>query len=93
MSYAAQISLTWEPPVHSTGVIGYMIHYGTASGVYSQHIDIGNTTSHTVNNLNGGRRYYFAVTAYDQDGQEGAYSNEVRIEPSGLPWLQLLLGN
>ena len=54
-----------------------MIHYGTASGTYSQAIDVGKTTSYTVSNLSDGKTYYFAATAYNRAGQKSVYSNEV----------------
>jgi hypothetical protein len=84
--------MTWDPPVDSTYVAGYNIHYGTASGVYSHHIIVGNTTSTTVSNLNYGKIYYFAVTTYNHAGQQSVYSNEVSYRPPiGTPWLKLLL--
>jgi hypothetical protein len=79
-SLAVQANLAWDPPDISTDVTGYMIHYGTASGSYSQAIDVGNTTSHTVTDLIDGQNYYFAVTAYNAVGYQSAYSNEVSIE-------------
>jgi hypothetical protein len=77
ISYAAQATLAWDPPAVSTDVAGYMIHYGTAPGSYSQGIDVGKTTSYTVSNLNDGQTYYFAATAYNQTHVQSAYSNEV----------------
>jgi hypothetical protein len=88
ISSAAQATLTWDPPVVFTDVTGYMIHYGTASGVYSQGVDVGNTTSYTVSNLNDGQTYYFTATAYDLAGNQSVYSNEVSI---GTPIQQYLL--
>ena len=76
---AGQANLAWDPPDISTDVTGYMIHYGTASGTYSQAIDVGNTTGYTVSNLIDGKTYYFAVTAYNAVGYESVYSNEVSI--------------
>ena len=78
-SLAGQANLAWDPPDISTDVTGYMIHYGTASGSYSQSIDVGNTTSYTVSNLTNGKTYYFAVTAYNAVGYQSIYSNEVSI--------------
>jgi hypothetical protein len=77
ISYAAQATLAWDPPVVSTDVTGYMIHYGTAPGAYTQGIDVGKTTSYTVSNLNDGKTYYFAATAYNRTGQKSVFSNEV----------------
>lgn len=88
MSHAAQATLTWDPPVVATDVTGYMIHYGTASGAYSQSIDVGNTTSYTVSNLNDGQTYYFAATSYNRARQQSGYSNEAS---KGTPIQQYLL--
>jgi len=77
-SPAVQAKLAWDPPDISTDVTGYMIHYGTEAGSYSQSIDVGNTTSYTVSNLIAGQTYYFAVTAYNNDVRDqSTYSNEV----------------
>lgn len=78
-SPAGQANLAWDPPDISTDVTGYLIHHGTASGTYSQDIDVGNTTSYTVSNLIDGQTYYFAVTAYNDVGYQSVYSNEVSI--------------
>jgi hypothetical protein len=76
-SIAGQATLAWDPPDIATDVTGYMIHYGTAAGAYSQGIDVGNMTSYTVSNLIEGKTYYFAVTAYNAGGYQSIYSNEV----------------
>jgi Fibronectin type III domain len=78
-SFAGQATLAWDPPDISTDVTGYMINYGTASGTYSQVIDVGNTTSYTVSNLIDGQTYYFAVTSYDALGNQSVCSNEVSM--------------
>jgi hypothetical protein len=85
ISYAAKATLTWDPPVISTDVAGYMIHYGTASRVYSQVIDVGNTTSFTLNSLNDGQTYYFTTTAYNHAGMQSTYSNELKYLSLKLP--------
>lgn len=61
-----------------TNLDGYKIHYGTASGSYTQIITVDNASinSYTVDNLTNGT-YYFAVTAYDTDAMESGYSMEV----------------
>ena len=76
-AYAGQVTLMWDPPAISADVVGYVVDYGTASGTYTQGIDVGNTTSHTVANLPDGQTYYFAVVAYNSAGTESGYSNEV----------------
>lgn len=82
MALAAQTTLAWDPPVNPdgtlfTGVAGYNLHFGTASGTYTQSINTGNVTSYTISNLNEGTTYYFVVTDYDAAGNESSFSNEV----------------
>ena len=67
-----------------------MIHYGMASGAYSQGVDVGNTTSYTVSNLIDGKTYYFAVTAYNAVGYESVYSNEVSIAIAPSQYLLMI---
>ena len=70
-------SLSWSPPANSTGVAGYNVYVGTASGVYGAPINVGNVTSYVVNNLVIGNTYYFVVKDYNTSGAESDPSNEV----------------
>jgi BACON domain-containing protein/fibronectin type III domain protein len=70
-------SLSWSPPTNSTGVAGYNMYVGTASGVYGPPINVGNVTSYVANNLVIGNTYYFVVKDYNTSGVESAPSNEV----------------
>ncbi|HRY37895.1 MAG TPA: fibronectin type III domain-containing protein [Smithellaceae bacterium] len=81
-TFASEAELTWDPPAVSTGVFGYMIHYGTASHSYSAAIDVGNVTSYTVSNLLDGKTYYFSVTWYDAAHVESELSGEVSLQTS-----------
>ena len=72
----SQTTLSWSPST-TAGVVGYKIYIGTASGVYTQSVDVGNVTTYSVGGLTSGVVYYFAVTAYGANGNESAYSNEV----------------
>lgn len=58
-------------------VVDYGIHYGVASGTYTEVLSTGNATSATISNLVEGATYYFAVTAYNIFGLESDYSNEI----------------
>jgi hypothetical protein len=89
-SLAGQVALAWDPPDISTDVTGYMIHYGTAPGTYTQGVDVGNTLNYTVSNLTDGKTYYFAVTAYNAAAYESIYSNEVSITPSSQQYLLMI---
>ena len=78
---AGTVSLSWYAPTTNTNgapltnLAGYKIHYGTASGIYTASIVIGNVTNYAFALPAG--IYYFAVSAYDTLGLESSYSNEV----------------
>jgi hypothetical protein len=72
---AADIELEWDA---STGpnLAGYKVYYGTSPHVYSASIATGKQTTCTLRSLPAGT-WYFAVTAYDAQGKESGFSNEV----------------
>jgi hypothetical protein len=61
----------------STNAAGYHLRIGTASKTYTQSIDTKTSTSQVVSNLTSGTQYYFAVTAYNAQGTDSPFSNEV----------------
>ncbi len=89
-----QADFSWLPN-QEANLMGYKIHYSTVSGQYDQAIDVGNpgtangVVQGTVTGLAGGTTYYFAATAYDSDGFESDYSQEVvwsaPVDESVLP--------
>ena len=72
---APTVTLRWDPAPGSN-IAGYRLYYGTRSGVYTQHLDLGNTTTSLVSNLREGQTYFFAVSAYTTKG-ESVPSHEV----------------
>src|ERR1700736_2128701 len=73
---AQSIALAWDANT-APDIVGYRLYTGTASGVYTQQIEVGNNTSTSVSNLVDGTTYFFAVTDYDTSGVESSPSNEV----------------
>jgi len=75
-------TLTWSPPDQNvdgsplTNLAGYLVHYGTSETSLTQIIDLSDAgaTTYVVSNLAPGT-YYFAVSAYNSLGLEGAWSN------------------
>lgn len=70
------LTFNWNPSPDAA-VAGYKIHYGTASGEYSTIADMGDVTSTALPGFVIGTTYYFAITAYDEDGEESAPSGEI----------------
>jgi hypothetical protein len=71
----AGVTFGWT--ANTDPVAGYKIHYGPASRTYNQVFDARNVTAGTVSNLVAGTRYFFALTAYNSQGLESDYSNEI----------------
>jgi len=80
------ITLNWTPPTENTdgtpltNLAGYDIHYGPASGDYTQSISITNPglATYVVDNLTPGT-YYFSVAAVNSAGTESPLSSEVSL--------------
>jgi hypothetical protein len=79
-------TLNWTPPTENTddtpltNLAGYDIHYGTASGDYTQSISVANPglATYVVDNLTPGI-YYFTVSAVNSAGTESPLSSEVAL--------------
>ncbi|PKO23059.1 MAG: hypothetical protein CVU38_06075 [Chloroflexi bacterium HGW-Chloroflexi-1] len=80
------VSLSWDAIPSTTTGYGYKVYYDTDTSGPPYHgagaaqgdspIDVGNATQFTLSGLGGGG-IYTAVTAYDTQGRESWYSNEV----------------
>lgn len=72
--------MEWAASV-STGVTGYKVVWGIASGTYANTFDAGNAlTARLLNQFDVGTTYYFAVKAYSPSG-ESVPSPEVAYTP------------
>ncbi len=79
------LNLTWNASTASN-VGGYIVYYGTSSGVYSASVDVGNTTSTTLTGLQAATTYYLAVSAYDTTRIfQSRYSNETSVNAPQPP--------
>src|SRR5581483_10313669 len=72
----ATVMLAWDPSPDSN-VVGYFRYYGSASGTYTNIVDVGPATSTSVSGLLHGSTYYFAVTAYNSIGLQSLPSSEL----------------
>lgn len=75
------MTLAWDANTEPD-VSGYLLSYGTTSGVYTTTIDVGNVTSFPFSEPNPSIPYYLAVRAYNTAGAIGTYSNEVVTTPN-----------
>src|SRR5258708_20254013 len=78
------VTLAWGQNTEPD-IAGYRLKYGSSSGVYTQTIDAGTTTTGTVANLSAGSTTFFVVTAYDTAGMESLPSNEASFTAPNLP--------
>jgi hypothetical protein len=78
-AYCGAVTLAWDPNSPSESIAGYRLYYGTESRSYTGVIDIANGTLKKVSKLAKGYYYYFAVTAYNEAGQESDFSEELII--------------
>ena len=84
--HAMDITLAWDANTEPN-LAGYMIYYdtdgsgepydGTGAMEGDAPIDVGNVTEFTLHDLSDGEVHFFAVTAYNDEGLESGYSNEV----------------
>jgi hypothetical protein len=80
----SSVSLQWTPNTDPS-VSGYRVYYGGDSRGYTNVLNAGSLTNASVEGLEEGKTYYFAVTAYDDFGDESDYSVEtVYIVPGYL---------
>jgi fibronectin type 3 domain-containing protein len=72
-------TLSWDAS-EGSDLAGHKIYQATAPGSYGAPIAAVpvNVTDYTVTGLESGTTYFFTVTAYNTDGAESSFSNEVR---------------
>ncbi|MDZ7290150.1 MAG: fibronectin type III domain-containing protein [candidate division KSB1 bacterium] len=76
---AGSLKASWNANTEPD-LAGYKIYYGRSSRNYTTTINVGKVTEYTVDQLTEGVVYYFAVTAYDNAGNESGYSQEVSAQ-------------
>jgi hypothetical protein len=77
------IRLLWDAPREA--VVGYTIHVGTSSGVYTERFDVRSKAAFTYESSVAGQRYFFAVSAYAADVVNGPLSPEVSAVADAAP--------
>lgn len=87
-----KIELSWRRVIESD-VAGYLVYYGFKPGNYfgtglpagDSPIDVGDKDSVTLEGLENGKLYYFAVVTYDSSNPPhySGFSDEISSRPSG----------
>jgi hypothetical protein len=72
--HAATLTVAWDP---STNATGYIVQYGTRSGVYTTQVDVGLITQVPITTLADNTTYFFSVKAYNAAGLQSTTSAEV----------------
>jgi hypothetical protein len=68
---AGHIAIGWDPNPDDEFVEGYVVMWGTVSGVYTNIVDVGNVTSYDIIGLTVGTTYYITIQAYNSEGYSG----------------------
>jgi hypothetical protein len=74
----SNVLLAWDPSP-SPAAAGYALHYGLASHNYTAMLDAGTNLSITVEGLDEGTNYFFAISSYENDGTESTNSDEISV--------------
>lgn len=80
-----RLYLSWDALDDTeSGLKGYKVYWDTASGTYTNSVDVGNNISYELSGLTSGTLYYITVAAYDNAGNEGTKSAEVSQAPEEI---------
>ena len=79
IAHSEYVTLSWNNNTEKD-LAGYELFYGTESRNYTERIDTGNVTEYTLEGIQQGLIYYFALRAYDLSDYESDFSEEVSYE-------------
>ena len=75
------VTLRWNKN-NEHDLAGYTLYYGYESNRYVANVNVGMENRYTLENLQSDTDYYFAVTAFDTNGNESEFSNEIKVHTS-----------
>lgn len=75
-AHADSVTLAWDANTEPD-LAGYKIYWGFKSREYPNVVDVGNVTEHTITTIPAWVLVFYAATAYDTDGNESGYSEEI----------------
>jgi hypothetical protein len=79
---AIDTTVAWNPSLKDvngqplTSAVSYKLYFSETSGVYSQYVDAGSSSTAAVTGLEYSKTYFFRAKAYTENG-ESAYSDEL----------------
>lgn len=76
IAFGGTVTVQWDQNFEND-LAGYKIYVGESSRDYSGLVDVGTASQFVWQNLENGKTYFFAVTAYDFAGNESDFSAEV----------------
>jgi hypothetical protein len=78
------LEATWQENTESD-LAGYRLYWGTASGVYTDSLEVGRVSHQPITGLANGTRYYLTIVALDSAGYESGTAPEQSAIPSLVP--------
>jgi hypothetical protein len=76
IAHAFKVTLEWDAN-QEPDIAGYKVYMGSQSRSYDATFNAGFATQQNIQPLEPGHVYYFAITAYDSNGLESAFSDEI----------------
>lgn len=83
-SLSDTVRIEWDANVDSD-LAGYILYRGKSKDNFTDSIDVGNTTSYLDTNVTNDTTYYYAVAAFDFDGNKSGYSEIIEVTPTVRP--------
>ncbi|MDZ7670048.1 MAG: hypothetical protein U5Q16_11740 [Gammaproteobacteria bacterium] len=83
VAVVGSVNLAWQPPAENEDgsplddLSGYRIYYGSFSRSYDDAVVVEDAAVTQWDMELASGEYYIAMTAFDADGNESAYSNEI----------------
>lgn len=78
------VLVEWDANVDSD-LAGYILYRGKSRDNFTDSADVGNTTRYLDTNVTNDTTYYYAVVAYDFDGNKSGRSEIIEVTPTVRP--------
>lgn len=78
------VLIEWDAN-YDSDLAGYILYKGKSENSFTDSIDLGNTTSYLDTNVLYDTTYYYAVVAYDVDGNNSVFSDIIEVRPTERP--------